>query len=242
MPINVAIVENDRQTLIELGRLIDSTAGLHCSGRYSCLVSALNEFPDALPDVLLMDINLPGLDRVGSVRRVKADYPDLLVLVLTTLESISTVVSAISGGAVGYLLKPSSPEQIINAICDVYRGGSPVTSSIARQILGLFQPAAVTGHSHQNLSLREQEVLDHLAWGYSYQKIADELKVSYATVHTHIRHIYKKLRVNCRTDAVTYYLRQQPSWLVPVRARQSQMKAFFNGANQPSNFATAGAI
>jgi DNA-binding NarL/FixJ family response regulator len=242
MPINVAILENDRQTLNGLSRLIDSTEGLCCSGRYSCLVSALNEFFDSLPDVLLMDINLPGLDEVDSVRRIKADYPDLLVLVLTSLEGINAVFSAISGGAVGYLLKHSSPDQIISAIRDVYQGGSPITGSIARQILGLFQQTAVTGHPHQKLSLREQEVLDHLAWGHSYQKIANELEISYTTVHTHIRHIYKKLRVNCRTDAVTYYLRPHPRWLVPAQGRQARMAALFNGADSPGDFATAGAI
>ena len=208
MPIKVAIIDNDAGALSGLGRLIDATEGFRFLGRHANVVRALKEFSISPPDVLLMDINLPGVDGIDWVRRVKAAHPDLLILVLTDLEFINVIFSAISAGAVGYLLKRSSPEQVIKAIHEVYQGGSPMTTSIARVIVGLFQQATAPVQREQKLSTREQEVLDYLAWGYSYQKIADELKISYATVHTHIRHIYKKLKVNSRTGAVTWHLRQ----------------------------------
>jgi DNA-binding NarL/FixJ family response regulator len=220
MSINVAIVEGDALVLGDLARLINSTEGLHCPGLYSSAVSALKEFSVSPPDMVLMDINLPGANGIESVRRVKAAHPDMPILVLTSMESTNVVLGALSAGAVGYLLKRGSPEQIIAAIRDVHAGGSPLTSSIARQLVGLLQETAAPVQAYQKLSMREQQVIDCLARGYSYQEIADNLKISYATAHTHIRHIYGKLQVTSRTDAVTLHMRHVTSWQVRPGKRQ----------------------
>lgn len=239
MSINVAIVENDEQGLSGLARLIGSTEGFRCSGLYSSAVCALNDFPKLLPDVVLMDINLPGTHGVEYVRRIKEVCPDQLVLVLSDLDNPQVIFNTLSAGASGYLLKNSSPRQIITAVRDVYHGSSPLTGSIARRLVNLLQQAAVPGQSCRSLSLREQQVLDLLARGFRYKEIAGELEISYATVHTHIRHIYKKLRVSCRTDAVTLYLREHPNWSVLAKARQYKRVELFNKAAIPRNFTRA---
>lgn len=212
MSINVAIVENNEQMLSSLTRLVESTKEFRCSGSYGSAVSALNEFTTSLPDVVLMDINLSGMNGVELVRRIKEFCPDQLILVLTDLEDPQVVFKTLSSGASGYLLKNTPPKQIITAIRDLYHGSSPITGSIARGLVNLLQQAAVPVQNYRSLSLRETQVLDQLSKGLRYKEIAETLGVSYATVHTHIRHIYRKLHVNCRTEAVALYLRQNPEW------------------------------
>ena len=235
MSINVAIVEKDKRVFSGLAGLLEATNGFRCAGPYSSAISALNEFPKSLPDVVLMDINLPCMNGVEYVRRIKEAHPCQLILVLTHLDDPQVAFNTLSAGASGYLLKSASPEQIVTAIQEVYRGGSPITGSIARGLVNLLQQTAVPGQNYRNLSLREQQVLGFLAKGLRYKEIAGALAISYSTAHAHIRHIYRKLRVNCRTDAVTLYLREYPNRSIQALARQYKMAGVPNHAASSRN-------
>ena len=204
--ITVSIVEDDVKVRGSLARLLDSSEGFTCASQHPDGANALKEIPVSLPQVVLMDINLPGMNGVECVRRLKEQLPAIQVVMLTVYENTNIIFSALSSGASGYLLKQSSPEQIIEAIREVHRGGSPMTSHIARKVVASFQKITNPSKDYEKLSLREQQVIDWLAQGDTYQEIADALKISYATVHTHIRHIYEKLHVQSRTQAVTIHL------------------------------------
>jgi DNA-binding NarL/FixJ family response regulator len=208
MNIKIAIVEDDVRVRVSLARLIDSTAGFTCVSQHPTAENALVELKVTRPDVVLMDINLPSMSGVECVRRLKEMLPETQVVMLTVYENTNVIFSALAAGASGYLLKKSSPDQLIEAVRDVHAGGSPMTSHIARKVVASFQQANSPGNEYEKLSLREQEVLDCLAKGFLYQEIAEQLKISYATVHTHIRHIYKKLQVRSRTEAVTRHFQQ----------------------------------
>ncbi len=205
--IKVSIVEDDVKVRGSLARMVDSAAGFVCVSQHPDAENALKEIPVSQPEVVLMDINLPGMNGVDCVRRLKEILPKIQVVMLTVYENTNIIFSALSSGASGYLLKQSSPEQIIEAIREVHAGGSPMTSHIARKVVASFQKIINPSQDYQKLSLREQQVIDWLAQGHTYQEIADALKISYATVHTHIRHIYEKLHVRSRTEAVTVHLR-----------------------------------
>ncbi len=208
MPIKIAIVEDDVRVRGSLARLIDSAEGFCCVSQHPTAENALVELKVTRPDVVLMDINLPGMNGVECVRRLKELLPHTQVVMLTVYENTNIIFSALAAGASGYLLKKSSPEQLIEAIREVYNGGSPMTSHIARKVVASFQQVTNPVQEYEKLSLREQEVLDCLAKGFLYREIAEKLNLSYATVHTHIRHIYDKLHVRSRTQAVTKHLQQ----------------------------------
>jgi len=207
--ISVSIVEDDVKVRGSLARLIDSTENFCCVSQHPDAENALKDIPVIKPEIVLMDINLPGMDGVECVRRLKQLLPQAQVVMLTVYENTNIIFGALTAGASGYLLKRSSPEQIIDAIRDVHNGGSPMSSHIARKVVASFQKVAEPVHEYEKLSTREQQVLDYLAKGFLYREISDELKISYATVHTHIRHIYEKLQVRSRTEAVTIHLSQR---------------------------------
>lgn len=208
MTIKIAIVEDDVQVRVSLARLIDSTEGLCCVSQHPNAENALDELRITKPDVVLMDIGLPGMSGVDCVKRLKEQMPDVQVIMLTVYENTNIIFNALTAGASGYLLKKSSPEQLIEAIRDVHSGGSPMSSHIARKVVASFQQVTKPVHEYEKLSIREQEVLDYLANGFLYREIAERLEISYTTVHTHIRHIYDKLHVRSRTEAVTKHIQQ----------------------------------
>ena len=206
--IKVAVVEDDVRVRKSLGQLIELSEGFRCVSQYATAEKALAGLPEDPPDVVVMDINLPGMSGVDCVRKLKQILPQCQILMLTVYDQTENIFNALAAGASGYLLKKSSPEQLIEAIRDVYNGGSPMTSHIARKVVASFQQVTNPVHEYEKLSLREQEVLDALAKGYLYREIAERLKISYATVHTHVRHIYEKLHVCTRTEAVTKHFQQ----------------------------------
>jgi DNA-binding NarL/FixJ family response regulator len=209
MQISVSIVEDDVNVRGSLARLIDSTEGFSCVSQHPDAENALKEIPSVKPQIVLMDINLPEMDGVECVRRLKQRLPDTQVVMWTVYENTNIIFSALAAGASGYLLKRSLPEQIVRAIRDVISGGSPMSSHIARKVVASFQKVVNPKHEYEKLSTREQQVLDYLAQGFLYREIAEEMKITYATVHTHIRHIYEKLQVRSRTEAVTIHLTQR---------------------------------
>lgn len=203
--ITISIVEDDVSVRGSLTRLICSTEGFSYISQHPDAENALKELPALRPEVVLMDINLPRMNGVECARRLKEVLPETQIVMLTVYENTSIIFSALSSGASGYLLKHSSSEQIADAIREVRAGGSPMSSHIARKVVASFQKFTNPSHDYQKLSLREQQVLDLLAQGHTYQEIADTLKISYATVHTHIRHIYEKLHVCTRSEAMTIH-------------------------------------
>lgn len=209
MSIAVSIVEDDPGVRSSLVKLINSSPGYKCVSQHSSAENALVEIPKLKPDVALMDINLPGINGVECVRKLKPLLPRTQVIMLTVYQNTDNIFKALAAGATGYLLKQTPPAELLAAIRDVNAGGSPMNSHIARKIVQSFQesPAAAKDNS-EALSPREAEVLDLLAKGFLYKEIADQMKISYATVHTHIRHVYEKLHVRSRTEAVAKHLGQ----------------------------------
>lgn len=208
MSIAVSIVEDDPQVRSSLAKLIDGAPGFRCVSRHGSAEEALLEIPKIHPDVTLMDINLPGINGVECVRRLKPSLPGTQMIMLTVYQNTEHIFNALAAGATGYMLKQTPPAELLAAIKEVYAGGSPMSSHIARKIVQSFQQPAEALAEAESLSPREAEVLDLLAKGFLYKEIAEQMKVSYATVHTHIRHIYEKLHVRSRTEAVAKHLNQ----------------------------------
>ena len=211
MSISVSIVEDDVQVRASLVKLIDSSPGFRCVSNHASAENALQEIPKVKSQVVLMDINLPGINGVECVRRLKPQMPGTQVIMLTVYQNTEHIFNALAAGATGYLLKQTPPAELLAAIREVHGGGSPMSSHIARKIVQSFQQSASASAEAQSLSSREAEVLDLLAKGFLYKEIADSMKVTYATVHTHIRHIYEKLHVRSRTEAVAKHLGQTRS-------------------------------
>jgi DNA-binding NarL/FixJ family response regulator len=209
MSIAVAIVEDDPGVRSSLTKLINGSPGYRCVSQHSTAENALGELPVLKPDVVLMDINLPGMNGVECVRRLKPQLPATQVIMLTVYQNTDNIFKALAAGATGYMLKQTPPAELLAAISDVNAGGSPMSGHIARKIVQSFQgPVAEPGGDVAALSPREAEVLNLLAKGFLYKEIADQLKIAYATVHTHIRHVYDKLHVRSRTEAVARHLGQ----------------------------------
>jgi DNA-binding NarL/FixJ family response regulator len=218
--ISVSIVEDDAGVRSSLAKLIDSSPGFRCLSHHPTAESAMHELPKSSPDVILMDINLPGLSGVECVRRLKPTLPATQIIMLTVYQNTEHIFNALAAGATGYLLKQTPPAELLSAIRDVHGGGSPMSSHIARKIVQSFQKPLPAARDTENLSPRESEVLDLLAKGYLYKEIADKMGLSYATVHTHIRHIYEKLHVRSRTEAVARHLGQGRSSIQSVAGKR----------------------
>lgn len=208
MPINVSIVEDNDQLRGTLARVISRAEGFRCLSHYPNAEEALQALPTDRPDVVLMDINLPGMNGVECVRRLKQVAPTTQVVMLTVYEDTENIFNALAAGASGYLLKRTKSAELLEAIRDVQRGGSPMTTHIARKVVQSFQQTSPSTQPTENLSAREQEVLDCLSQGFLYKEIAEKLGISYETVHTYIRRIYEKLQVRTRTEAVAKFLRR----------------------------------
>ena len=219
MSISVSIVEDNPQVRGSLAKLIDGAPGFRCLSRHGSAEEALLEIPKVRPEVVLMDINLPGMNGVECVRRLKPQVPGAQMIMLTVYQNTEHIFNALAAGATGYMLKQTPPAELLEAIKEVYAGGSPMSSHIARKIVQSFQQPVAVSAEAQSLSPREAEVLDLLAKGYLYKEIADQMKVTYATVHTHIRHVYEKLHVRSRTEAVAKHLGQNRSRPEPAAAR-----------------------
>ncbi len=209
MAIKVSLVEDSDQLRGTLARVVNRADGFECVSQHGNAEDAVEALPGIKPDVVLMDINLPGMNGVECVRKLKQALPATLVIMLTAYEDTENIFNSLAAGASGYLLKRSSSAEILQAIQDVMKGGSPMTTHIARKVVLSFQKPAPTNAATENLSQREQEVLDLLAQGLIYKEIAEKLGISYETVHTYVRRIYEKLQVRTRTEAVAKFLRRE---------------------------------
>ena len=201
--IAVSIVEDDAQTRKIFANWITGASGFRLAGDWGDAEKALGALPAKKPNVVLMDINLPGMSGVEAVKRLKPLLPETQFVMLTVYEDADHIYNALAAGATGYLLKQTPRAELLGAVEDVHHGGSPMTSNIARKVVQSFKhtPAA----SEQGLSPREQEVLELLARGYLYKEIAERLNISGPTVNTYIRRMYEKLHVRSRAQAVAKF-------------------------------------
>ena len=189
-----------------LVKLLRHAPDLVCVGAYGSAEEAKRQIPRNLPDVVLMDINLPGSTGIECVAHLKQSHPQLLFLMLTTYDDSDLIFNSLRAGASGYLLKRSSKEELIEAIRDIQGGGSPMSMPIARKVVAHFHQIPAPGADWQTLTHREQEILELLAKGLPYKQIADKLSISASTVHGHLHAIYRKLHVQSRTEAVVKFL------------------------------------
>ena len=210
MAITVAIVEDDAQTRKILAGWITRASGFRLVGEWGEAESALPALAEKEPEVVLMDINLPGISGVEAVKRLKPNLLQTQFVMLTVYEDSDHIYNALAAGATGYLLKQTPRQELLRALEEVHRGGSPMTSNIARKVVQSFRQNEGAAAPGEELSPREQEVLDLLARGYLYKEIAERLNISVPTVNTYVRRMYEKLHVRSRAQAVAKYAHLTP--------------------------------
>ncbi len=202
--IYVMLVEDDDDIRNGLKLLLDGTRGLKCIGDYRSCEDCLLEIQQHPPDVLLLDIELPGMSGVAGIRQFKEKLPELDIMMLTVHEEDQLIFESLCAGASGYMVKTTAPGRLISAIHEIHNGGSPMSTQIARRVIESFRQP----NSH-DLTGREQEILRLLCRGNSYKMIAGELGISRGTVHCHIKNIYKKLQVHSSSQAVAKAMREK---------------------------------
>lgn len=201
--IRVSIVEDNHDIRNGLKMIVNGSEGLLCENDFSNAEDALIALKDCPADVVLMDIDLPGMNGIEAIEKLKILRPDTQYMMLTVYEDDDKIFRSLQAGAVGYMLKKSSSLQILQAIQDLHNGGSPMSPGIARKVLNAFNTSSKkTEPDYQDLSEREKEIVNSMALGFRYKEIADKLFISPETVRTHIRNIYQKLQVKSRTDAL----------------------------------------
>jgi DNA-binding NarL/FixJ family response regulator len=206
-PIAVSIVEDNPATRRNLVALLSGEAGLRCLQTYATGEAALRGVPDEPPDVLLVDIHLPRMSGIECVAELKMKLPELRVLMLTTYEDSDLIFNSLRSGASGYLLKDTSPGELVHAIEQVHAGGAPMSMPVARQVVDHFYKIRKPSSDMERLTRREQELLALLAKGYLYKEIADALGITLNTVRSHVHAIYEKLHVQTRTEATAKFLK-----------------------------------
>jgi len=203
----VAIVEDQREIREGLGRLINGTPGYRCTGIYGSMEAAIEKIPHNLPDLVLSDIGLPGIDGINGIRILKERYPELLILMLTVYDDNERIFDAICAGACGYLLKKTPWPKVVEALTEAVEGGSPMSPEVARRVITLFRQIKPPKQSEYDLTPHETRLLRMLVEGHSYKTAAAELNVSVNTIKFHLRHIYDKLQVHTKSEAVAKALR-----------------------------------
>lgn len=206
MTITVYIVEDDANLRNSIRRFINLNPDFTCPAAFSSAEELLECDFTPKPDVVMVDINLPGMSGIECVSRLKQVLPEVQVMVLTVYENSNRIFEALTAGASGFLVKDTPPEKVLEAIRDVANGGGPMSSHIARKVIQSFQPVQKGPTSANSPTPREEQILELLARGFTYKQIAAELNLSMGTIQTHVSRVYKKFHVNCRTEAVMKYL------------------------------------
>jgi DNA-binding NarL/FixJ family response regulator len=202
----VAVVEDNATLRQYLAELISNTEGHCCVCACASAEEALEKIPHQRPDVVLMDIHLPGESGIACTVRLREKLPKTQVIMLTVYRDIKVIFQALKAGACGYLLKRAGEREILEAIAEVRAGGAPMTSEVARMVVRSFMDERAGSPETEQLSPREREILKFLAKGLSNKEIGNELHISFGTVRIHLMHIYEKLHVHCRTEAAAKYL------------------------------------
>jgi DNA-binding NarL/FixJ family response regulator len=206
MAISVAIVEDNTEVRRNISRFIDGAPGFRCTCACASAEEALRVIPQSPPDVVLMDIQLPRMSGIACTASLKKALPSVPVMMLTVYEDPDAIFNALKAGASGYLLKRTDPAKVLQAVTELHHGGSPMTGEIARKVIESFHCDKPAEHPQDRLTAREEEILKHLAKGFVTKEIADKLAISPATVRFHLRHIYDKLHVRSRVEAVIKFL------------------------------------
>ena len=200
-PTRIAIVEDDAEILTGISRTLALSDEIKLLGIYTNAEDFIKEAEHLQPDVMIMDIGLPKMSGIDCIKQLKPLFPKMQFLMWTTFEDDEKIFDALRAGASGYILKTATAQQLIQAISELHKGGSPMSSSIARKVIASFHNIEIK-QTEYNLTKRENEILELLAKGYRYKEIAVNLFVSIETVRSHVHHIYEKLQVSSRTDAL----------------------------------------
>ena len=209
MTISVGIIEDDPSIREGVSTLISTTPGFQCRHIFGSCEEAIAKMTSAPPDVLLMDINLDGISGIEGTRVLKTRFPRMDVLMLTVYEENDKIFRSLCAGASGYLLKNTTPEELLKAIRETTMGGAPISASIARKVLSIFQTVAPPVLPEVGLTSREREILEHLVAGSNYKMIARDLFISIDTVGSHVKKIYQKLQVHSKSEAVAKALKHR---------------------------------
>ncbi len=210
MVIKVAVFDDNKPRRNGLQLLIDSCEGMKCTAVYPDCRNVVDHLSDNRPHVVLMDIDMPNVNGIEGVILIKKYHPDIKILMQTVFEEDSKIFASICAGADGYILKKTTPEKIIESIREVMAGGAPMTPNVASQVLSLFKKQNKIPPAEQfDLSERELEILSFLVQGLSYKMIAEKCFISYNTVNSHVKNIYKKLQVNSVAEAVSKAIKEQ---------------------------------
>ena len=207
--IKTAIVEDQRDIREGLTMLINGTAGYRCAGSYRSMEEALDRIKQDMPDVVLCDIGLPGMSGIEGIRILKERYPNLLLLMLTIYDDDERIFDALCAGACGYLLKRTSPARLLESLRESVTGGAPMSPEVASRVITLFREIRPPERADYELTPHETRLLKLLVEGHNYTTAAEELRVSFNTVKFHMRHIYEKLQVHSKSEAVSKALRQR---------------------------------
>jgi DNA-binding NarL/FixJ family response regulator len=205
--VNACIIEDRREIREGLGMLIEATEGYRCTGRYRSMEEALDRIGDDLPDVALVDIGLPGMSGIEGIKILAQRFPELQMLMLTVYDDDDRIFDALCAGATGYLLKKTPPARILECLREAATGGSPMSPEVARKVVTLFRKVRPASGSDSDLTPHETRVLGLLVEGHNYKTAAVELGVSYNTVAFHVKHIYQKLQVHSKSEAVARALK-----------------------------------
>jgi len=200
--INVAVVEDMQEIRESLQTLVAGMHGLHCVGTYATAEAAIADIPLIKPNVVLMDINLPGMNGVEAVRQLKESFPNINFLICTVFDDDENIFLALRAGAGGYIVKNNSPRKILEAIKEINEGGAPMSATIAKKVITTFQQIKEVIPKHAALSEREMQVLQLLSIGLFYKEVANQLSLSVETIRSHCRKIYEKLHVNTKLEAI----------------------------------------
>jgi len=207
--VNIGIVEDRNQIREGLVRLINNTDGFCCTGAFRSMEEALAKLPENLPQIVLSDIGLPGMSGIEGIKILKKHHPNLIVLMLSVYDDDERIIEAICAGASGYLLKNTSTTKLIASLKEVLNGGAPMSPEIARRVMELFRQSPPPKQVEYNLTPHETRLLKLLVDGHNYKTAAAELSLSINTISFHMRHIYEKLQVHSKSEAVAKALRNR---------------------------------
>lgn len=207
--IKVAIIEDRREIRESLAMLIGGTAGFDCIAAYRSMEDALPRIGSNLPDVVLTDIGLPGMSGIEGIKILKEKYPNLLLIILSIYDDDERIFDALCAGACGYLLKKTPPVRLLDSLREAVEGGSPISPEVARRVITLFRDVRPPERAEYDLTPHEKRLLKMLVEGHNYKTAALELNVSINTISFHMRHIYEKLQVHSKSEAVAKALRDR---------------------------------
>lgn len=209
MNIRVCVFEDHKGVLQGLQHLLQADPRFNVTGAFSGTANLIDKIEESSPDVVLMDIQMPGINGIEAVKIVRKHFPQIKIIMQTVFEDDDKILASIYAGASGYILKNSAPEKFLNAIEEVYHGGAPMSGTVAARVLELFKTQSRPSQEENSLSAREREILQYLVQGLSYKMIASQCSISYDTVRFHMKNIYAKLHVTSMTEAVAKAIQQR---------------------------------